>query len=118
MPNLKFTAGVSARKSAASKPAAAEVEKIPDSWQPLIRDELPEDLRDMWDLVETSHAVYEDAKRELIAALTENLERGKQIPAGKIVKLSWKKRFNAVSLGFVEATSDRKNKKTSGLKFT
>ena len=118
MPNLKFTAGVSARKSAASKPVAVEVEEVPDSWQPLTRDELPEDLRDMYDQVDVAHTVYEDAKRIFIEGLTESLKRGKELPAGKVVKLSWKKRFNAVSIGIVKATSDRKNKKPSGLKFS
>jgi hypothetical protein len=109
MPNLKFTADVSA-----SKPAAAKA--TPDSWQTLTRDELPEGLRDIWDQVEAAHAVFEDAKRALAEGLTESLKRGKALPTGKVVRLSWKRRFNNVSIGLVDATAERKQK-TSGLTF-
>jgi hypothetical protein len=110
VPNLKFTADVSAPKPAA-------VKAMPDSWQALTREELPEGLQALWDKVEASHNAFEDAKHALTKGLTESLKRGKALPAGKVVRLSWKRRFNTVSIGLIDATAERKQK-TSGLKFS
>ena len=111
MANLKFTADVSAAKSTATK-----AKEVADSWQVLTRDELPEGLRDMWDQVEAAHSAFEDFKRQFADGLTESLKRGKALPPGKVVRLSWKRRYNNVSIGLVDATAERK-RKTSGLTF-
>lgn len=109
MPNLKFTADVSAPKPAATK-------ATPDNWQALTREELPEGLQGLWDKVEASHNAFEDAKHALTRGLTESLKRGKALPDGKVVRLSWKRRFNTVSIGLVDASPELK-RKTSGLTF-
>ena len=111
MANLKFTADVSAPKSAATK-----AKETPKTWQTLTRDELPENLRDMWDQVEASHAVFKEHTRTLAEGLTESLKRGKSLPPGKVVRISWKRRYNNVSIGLVDATVEQK-RKTSGLTF-